>query len=123
MSILQRFNGPYVVELLASDVVMKNHGRSKEALLLLAMCPGGHLLDRLNRRNGTLLPAESIYRIFGQVLLSVQPLHNSSITHRDLKLENILFGTDGKVRLCDFGSCVEGHIPLTSMQVESDWIG
>ena len=123
VSILQRFKGPYVVELLASDVVMKNHGRSKEALLLLAMCPGGHLLDRLNQRNGTLFPAESIYRIFGQVLLSVQPLHNSSITHRDLKLENILFGTDGKVRLCDFGSCVEGHIPLTSMQVESDWIG
>lgn len=93
INILQRFGGPYIVELIDSDIILKNK-RSREALLLLDFCPGGHLLDRLNSRNGRLLPAESIYRIFGQILLGVRALHlnNPPITHRDLKLENILFG-------------------------------
>ena len=92
--ILQRFSGPYIVELLDSDIILKNK-ISREALLLLDYCPGGHLLDRLNSRNSRLLPSESIYRIFGQILLGVRSLHvnNPPITHRDLKLENILFGT------------------------------
>lgn len=72
------------------------------------------MLDRLRNRNGSLLPASSIYRIFGQLLLAMKSLHEHDpiVVHRDLKLENILFGPDGNVRLCDFGSCVYGHTPL-----------
>ena len=60
--------------------------------------PSGNLFDRLNDRNGTLLPAESIYRTFGQILIAMKGLHGNHppITHRDLKLENILFGTVSK---------------------------
>eukprot|EP01038_Epipyxis_sp_PR26KG_P007941 gene7941-10775_t len=111
INILQRYSGPYIVQLIESDIVQKN-SHSKEALLLLDYCPGGHLLDRLNKRNGSYLPPETIYRIFGQILVGLKPFHESNpcVVHRDLKLENILFGIDGKVRLCDFGSCVEGYI-------------
>lgn len=93
ISILQKFSGPYVVSLIDNDVANRNHAR--EAYLLLDYCPGGHLLDRLNQRGGQVLPAESIYRIFGQILLGVKSLHDSRppIIHRDLKLENTLFGT------------------------------
>ena len=88
IKILQQFKGPYIVELLASEVV------GQEAMLLLQLCPGGHLLTRLNSRNGQHLPMTNIYRIFGQLVSAVKPLHehNPPITHRDLKLENILFG-------------------------------
>lgn len=94
INILQRFAGPYMVELLASDIIQKNKS-SREALLLMEYYPGGHLLDRLNMRNGVLLPQESIYRMFGQVLLCVKTMHLNKppIVHRDLKLENILFGS------------------------------
>jgi serine/threonine protein kinase len=113
--ILQRFSGPNIVKLYASDMLLgRTSPTSKEALLLLEFCPGGHLLDRLNTRRGVQLPAASIYRIFGQILVALRPFHESTppIVHRDLKLENILFGVDGNVRLCDFGSCVEGYIDL-----------
>lgn len=136
ISILQRFASPYMVELLASDIIQKNK-QSREALLLMEYYSGGHLLDRLNARNGQFLPAESLLRIFGQILLSLKPLHfhNPPVTHRDLKLENILFDgvcalisvsffslvrlfpfQDGKVRLCDFGSCIEGYVYIRNAE-------
>ncbi len=98
INILQRFAGPYVVQLIDTDIITKNR-TSREALLLLDFCPGGHLLERLNKRNGSFLPEESILRIFGQLLLALKPMHESTppVVHRDLKLENILFGA---VRLC-----------------------
>jgi AP2-associated kinase len=62
--------------------------------MLLTYCPGGHLLERLQRRDGKPLPATNVYRIFGQILSGVKPMHeyNPPVTHRDLKLENVLFG-------------------------------
>lgn len=98
------------MELLTSDVIVTGPKNAQEAVLLLELCPGGHLLDKLINRNGKLLPLQSVYDIFSQLLQGVNALHNHkpSVVHRDLKLENILFGQDDNVRLCDFGSCVIG---------------
>jgi serine/threonine protein kinase len=92
ISILQKFSGPYITKLIGYETIQK--GRSKEALLLLEYYPGGHLLHRLNSRHGSNLPAETLYRIFGQILMGVKSFHESAppIINRDLKLENILFG-------------------------------
>jgi serine/threonine protein kinase len=32
-------------------------------------------------------------------------LHQNKISHRDMKIENIMKGEDGKWKICDFGSC------------------
>lgn len=111
VNLLNRFAGPNVVQLLASEVNIRS---GTDALLLLEYCPGGHLLDRLLSRNGEHLPENTIFRIFGQILLAIKPMHESKppVVHRDLKLENILFGKDNVVRVCDFGSCYDGYIML-----------
>ena len=58
------------------------------ALLLLELCPGGNLLERLNNQHGIHFPIPEVYRVFGQLLLAMQPLHdyNPPIVHRDLKV-------------------------------------
>jgi AP2-associated kinase len=98
ISILQKYKGQYIVNLIENDIAIRNK-TSREALILLDYYPGGHLLQRLNERNGNPLPAESIYRIFGQILLGLKPFHQSNppIIHRDIKLENILFGVVSRI--------------------------
>ena len=45
-------------------------------------------------------------RIFIQVLMSIQYLHQRKIVHMDIKPENILISNDGVVKLADFGCCL-----------------
>jgi len=115
INMLQQFKGTHVAELLDSAISEKN--RSKEALLLMTFYPGDHLLGRLQARNGSHLPQDSILRIFGQLCEAVLSMHTARppIVHRDLKLENVLFDVDGKVRLCDFGSCAESPVWVRDM--------
>jgi serine/threonine protein kinase len=45
-------------------------------------------------------------RIFKRVLLGTQYMHDAGITHRDMKLENLLLGAGGNmesVKICDLG--------------------
>ena len=96
--------------MLGSEVL--NSPTGPEAILLLEFCPGGHLLELLIQRSGQLLGEQIICKFFGQLLFAMRSLHEYStpIIHRDLKLENILVGQDGNIRLCDFGSCSIGYV-------------
>lgn len=111
VSMLKRFAGPQVVQLIASEVNIRS---GSDALLLLELCPNGHLLERLQARNGELLAEAVVNRIFGQILIGLKPMHESRppVVHRDLKLENLLLSSDQTVRICDFGSCVDGYVSL-----------
>ena len=91
INMLQKFKGPYVAELLDSCIFQKTK-TSREALLLLDYYPGDNLLIRLRNRNEVPLPEESIFRMFGQLCLALKDMHASRIVHRDIKLENVLFG-------------------------------
>lgn len=119
ITLLKRFRHRNIVHLIASEILTVSGKR--EAFLLLEYCPGGHLLQRLNARNGTPLAPSDVCRIFGQVLQGVQLLHESSppVVHRDLKLENILQSSGGDVKLCDFGSCVIGYVPTRTPEEKS----
>ncbi|XP_018027372.2 AP2-associated protein kinase 1 [Hyalella azteca] len=63
------------------------------------------LLHLLNERLGVGLTEAEVLKIFCDVCDAVAHLHHASppIIHRDLKVENILCGSEGYV-LCDFGS-------------------
>jgi AP2-associated kinase len=91
IKILQMFTGPFVVDYIASEIVYTPKGR--EALILLGYCPGGNLFEKLTAQNGQFIPFKTTLTIFYQILKSVERFHHHSppVTHRDLKLENLLF--------------------------------
>ncbi|KAK4875159.1 hypothetical protein RN001_011581 [Aquatica leii] len=108
INVLKKLTGhPNIIQYLSTSVIEKNqtsHGQT-EYLLVTELCTGGSLVDILKSLNGPFDP-EIITRLFYQTCRAVSHMHNQTppITHRDLKIENILLSSDGCVKLCDFGS-------------------
>lgn len=92
IKMLSMFSSPYVIEYHGSEII--NQGRGQEALILLSYCSGGNLFQNLSARGqANYIPLNNCLSIFQQILLGVQKFHEHTppVTHRDLKLENILF--------------------------------
>jgi AP2-associated kinase len=72
--------------------------------ILMELCTEGTLLDLINNRTGAMSEPQALY-IIKEVASGINHMHsqNPPITHRDIKIENVLkFGNNFK--LCDFGS-------------------
>ncbi|KAI0266368.1 hypothetical protein BC834DRAFT_874237 [Gloeopeniophorella convolvens] len=69
--------------------------------LVTELCSGGELFDYLTEKGR--LGEEETRRVFGQICLAVNYLHEKGIVHRDLKLENVLLDERCRVKLGDFG--------------------
>lgn len=55
-------------------------------------------------RGGAGLPLQQVRHIFAQLVAGLLYLHqNAKVTHKDIKLENILQDVDGNFRISDFG--------------------
>ncbi|KPL93605.1 cyclin-G-associated kinase-like protein [Sarcoptes scabiei] len=63
-----------------------------------------------------LLNKQQFNRIIYQLSLALEKLHILGITHRDIKIENVLFDNDGFLKLCDFGSSTD-----KSYQPDHSW--
>lgn len=77
-----------------------------EVFILMEFCPGGGIIDMMNRRLRERLTEAEILTIFVDVCEGVAHMHNSRppLLHRDLKVENILQASATSYKLCDFGS-------------------
>ncbi|XP_038056283.1 cyclin-G-associated kinase-like isoform X2 [Patiria miniata] len=108
ISILKKLSGhPNIVQFLSAASSGKeesNNGQS-EYLVLMELCPGGGLVEAIQAK-GSPLSCDEVLQIFFQSCRAVGHMHRQKppITHRDLKLENLLIGAKGTVKLCDFGS-------------------
>lgn len=103
--------------------------RRKEILLACEYCPGT-LMQEMNGhvKASTHFPTGRALGIFADVLSAVAHLHAQSppVAHRDLKVENVLLGQDGRWKLCDLGSattaCYEcrtsQHIAMLEAEIE-----
>ncbi|KAH8835591.1 hypothetical protein DL96DRAFT_1574847 [Flagelloscypha sp. PMI_526] len=66
-----------------------------EVFILMEFCPGGGIIDMMNRRLRERLTEAEILQIF---------VRCPALLHRDLKVENILQASPTSFKLCDFGS-------------------
>ncbi|RXW18511.1 hypothetical protein EST38_g7351 [Candolleomyces aberdarensis] len=89
-----------------------------EVFILMEYCPGGGIIDMMNRRLRERLTEAEILQIFVDVCEGVAFMHNSRppLLHRDLKVENILQSSPTSYKLCDFGSATTISRPPTSTQ-------
>jgi serine/threonine protein kinase len=62
---------------------------------------GGELFGLLERQGSISLADARIY--IAEIGLALNELHDKNIVYRDLKPENILIGSDGHLKLADFG--------------------
>ncbi|KAI3622469.1 serine threonine protein [Moniliophthora roreri] len=91
-----------------------------EVFILMEFCPGGGIIDMMNRRLRERLTEAEILQIFVDVCEGVAYMHNSRppLLHRDLKVENILQASPTSFKLCDFGSAttVSTRLPQTTQE-------
>ncbi|XP_078348765.1 protein kinase C delta type-like [Oculina patagonica] len=78
---------------------------------------GGDLHRVLRRNKGRFSEARTRFYT-AEVICGLEFLHANGIVHRDLKLENVLMGGDGHVKIADFGLCVDEMWAGTKIQEE-----
>ena len=85
--------------------------------LEMEYAPGGTLEEHVKRLRRPLTEAEA-RKYFTQIVDAVVYLHANGISHRDIKLENVVLDADGNAKLVDFGAAREGGADkfLVSMQ-------
>ncbi|KAL5549697.1 hypothetical protein UlMin_004928 [Ulmus minor] len=109
ISVMKSLKGhPNVVTLCAHTIL--DMGRRKEALLVMEFCERS-LVTVLESRGAGYFDEKQVLSIFRDICNAVFAMHCQSppIAHRDLKAENLLLGSDGSWKLCDFGSTSTNH--------------
>mmetsp|Transcript_10980 Transcript_10980/g.21858 ORF Transcript_10980/g.21858 Transcript_10980/m.21858 type:complete len:571 (-) Transcript_10980:69-1781(-) len=74
--------------------------------LILELCTGGEMLDRLNSQKGFHYSEKHAAEYVKIMVNAIRYIHEHNITHRDLKLENFLLqdrSEDSDLKLIDFG--------------------
>jgi polo-like kinase 1 len=73
--------------------------------IMLELCPGHSIRDRLKR--WIRLSEAETQSVLREIVAAVCYLHDNRMIHHDLKLENILVGHDGQIKIADFGLSVQ----------------
>jgi len=85
--------------------------------LEMEYAPGGTLEAHVKKLGRPLTEAEAA-NYFRQIVDAVVYLHGEGITHRDIKLENVVLDAEGNARLVDFGAAREVGADTFLMSVQ-----
>lgn len=80
--------------------------KRKRTHIIMELCKHD-LFDEIMNSGGKIRNEQKIKIITKQILEGVQYLHSKDIVHRDIKLSNILFDDNRRVKLIDFGMSVK----------------
>jgi serine/threonine-protein kinase len=80
-----------------------------------------HLRDERSRSRG--LPIAEVVAWGTQLASALAYLHGNGIVHRDLKPENILVGTDGQLKVADFGTALQDGAKRLTWKHLTDGLG
>src|SRR5215467_15339810 len=75
--------------------------QDNQAYLVMPYMSGGSLKDMLNERH--VIPPGEATGLIAEMLNALQYAHERGLIHRDIKPGNMLFKSDGRLMLCDFG--------------------
>ena len=79
------------------------HVISNLVYLVLEYSNGGLLFDLVKGNNDKGFGEDSSKYLFNQLINFVEYSHSQNVTHRDLKLENILYDDNMNLKVTDFG--------------------
>jgi serine/threonine protein kinase len=97
IKLMERMNHPNICKLY--DVLET----SSQLFIIMEFVGGGSLHSYLKSHDNRKLPEKEAKRIFRQMLSALKYWHSLWITHRDIKLENILLDDNLNVKIIDFG--------------------
>ena len=83
-------------------VAIHDQARDGDVVYLVMEYLPSVTLRRELKHRGTFTPRQAIV-VLDAILAALEAVHSTGIIHRDLKPDNVLLGTDGQVKLADFG--------------------
>jgi len=112
--LLQRLQHPNIVGLLEVVVKADQKARNDAYFLVFEYCENdlGKILDEKLHPYRRKFTEAQVKGFMLQIISGVQYLHSQWVIHRDLKLCNLLYNSQGEVKLADFGLAREFGSPL-----------
>ena len=97
IKIMKRINHPNIAMLY--DVIETD----TQVVLVLEYVTGGSTHGYLKSKPNRRMEEHNARKIFSQLISCLHYLHSKCITHRDIKLENVMLDNERNVKLIDFG--------------------
>lgn len=110
--VLATVSHPNVVAI--HDVAPGDPATAAEPFIVMELCDGGSLANRLTASETGALPPDELIPVLVDVAAGLAALHARGIVHRDLKPSNILL-SEGRARIADLGIAATGPSELTAV--------
>ena len=97
---MRRLDHPNIVKL------YETFEEGAEIHMVMELCTGGVIVDRLERSNLRCLPEPEVAHLVSKLLSALVHCHDRDVLHRDIKLENLMYESTAEgaeVKLIDFG--------------------
>jgi len=97
IEILKKLNHPNIVK------VLETFDTPNNLFVVMELVKGESLTNFLKRKKNNCLAEQEARPIFKQIVSGILYCHNFNISHRDIKLDNILIDYKSNIKIIDFG--------------------